>query len=36
MMLGQLPILAAGIIIYVLGILVACRVSIQRFEKVDL
>ena len=36
MMLGQLPILAAGIIIYVLGILAACRVSIQRFEKVDL
>ena len=36
MMLRQLPFLAAGIVIYILGMFLACRVSIRRFEKVDL
>lgn len=36
MMLRQLPILAAGIVIYILGMFLACRISIRRFEKVDL
>lgn len=32
----QLPILAAGIIIYFLGWLVTYKISAKRFEKVDL
>jgi len=35
-MLKQLPILAIGIIIYIFGMLVAYRVSANRFQKVDL
>jgi hypothetical protein len=35
-MLRQLPILAAGIIVYIVGMLVAYRVSAKRFEWVDL
>lgn len=32
----QIPVLAAGIIIYVLGWIFTCKVSSKRFEKVDL
>ncbi len=35
-MLRQLPILAAGLAVYVIGMLIACRVSAKRFEQVDL
>lgn len=35
-MARQLPILIAGIIVYVAGMLIACRISSARFERVDL
>ena len=34
--LRQLPVLAAGIVVYALLTWLACRVSVKRFEKVDL
>lgn len=36
MMLRQLPILTLGIIVYIIGMLTAYRVSANRFEQVDL
>ncbi|MFZ7101774.1 MAG: ABC-2 transporter permease [Peptococcaceae bacterium] len=35
-MFQQLPILAAGVIVYIIGMLIAYRVSAKRFEQVDL
>ena len=35
-MLRQLPILVVGVVVYAVGMLIACRVSAKRFEQVDL
>lgn len=35
-MLRQLPILAAGVVVYIIGMMIAYRVSAMRFEQVDL